>query len=84
MKKTTYYLSKQSSCFAILINEEIKAGDFMADKNGIYECPEIDGFIGPYRVWFKNDNYPGLAMSRAFGDKIGAKVGKIIKNIYSF
>jgi hypothetical protein len=50
MKKTTYYLSKQSSCFAILINEEIKAGDFMADKNGIYECPEIDGFIGFLKV----------------------------------
>ena len=28
------------------------------------------GFVGPYRVWFKHDNYPGLAMSRSFGDKI--------------
>ena len=51
MKNTiNYYLSKQSSCFAILANEEIKAGDFMADKNGIYECPEIDGFIGFLKV----------------------------------
>ena len=24
--------------------------------------------IGPWRVWFQNVDYPGLAMSRAFGD----------------
>ena len=28
-----------------------------------------DGFIGPYRVWHKFEQYPGLAMSRSFGDK---------------
>jgi len=29
-----------------------------------------DGFVGPHRVWFKYENYPGLAMSRSFGDKV--------------
>lgn len=33
--------------------------------------------IGPARVWLKNQNYPGLAMSRSLGDKIAASVGVI-------
>jgi serine/threonine protein phosphatase PrpC len=31
--------------------------------------------IGPSRVWLKNQESPGLAMSRSFGDKIAASVG---------
>ena len=31
--------------------------------------------MGPYRVWFKNKNYPGLAMSRSIGDGIAHQVG---------
>ena len=30
---------------------------------------------GPPRVWLKNDNIPGLAMSRSLGDSWGAIVG---------
>ncbi len=30
---------------------------------------------GPYRVWVKNENYPGLAMSRSIGDLIATTVG---------
>ena len=33
--------------------------------------------IGPYRVWIKNKDYPGLAMSRSIGDFHGKKVGVI-------
>ena len=33
--------------------------------------------IGPNRVWLKNENIPGLAMSRSFGDKVAASVGVI-------
>ena len=33
--------------------------------------------FGPYRVWFKNENFPGLAMSRSFGDKAAHSVGVI-------
>ena len=29
------------------------------------------------RVWIKEDSIPGLAMSRAFGDKIASTVGVI-------
>ena len=31
--------------------------------------------MGPYRVWLKTENYPGLAMSRSIGDKIAHSVG---------
>ncbi|EGR27946.1 protein phosphatase 2c, putative [Ichthyophthirius multifiliis] len=30
--------------------------------------------IGPYRVWLKHENVPGLAMSRSFGDKVASSV----------
>ena len=27
---------------------------------------------GPYRVWLKDENLPGLAMSRSFGDLVAS------------
>ncbi|OMJ73820.1 hypothetical protein SteCoe_27402 [Stentor coeruleus] len=33
--------------------------------------------IGPYRVWDKNGNYPGLAMSRSLGDLVAKRIGVI-------
>ena len=33
--------------------------------------------VGPYRVWLKDENVPGLAMSRSMGDKVAAQVGVI-------
>ena len=33
--------------------------------------------MGPYRVWEKNKEYPGLAMSRSIGDFYGKKIGVI-------
>lgn len=34
-------------------------------------------YVGPMRVWHKNENIPGLAMSRSFGDHCAAQVGVI-------
>lgn len=31
--------------------------------------------VGPYRVWLKYDDYPGLAMSRSLGDFVSKSVG---------
>ena len=31
--------------------------------------------LGPYRVWFRDADYPGLAMSRSIGDGYAHKVG---------
>ena len=33
--------------------------------------------IGPFRVWIRGKDYPGLAMSRSIGDQNGKKVGVI-------
>ncbi len=33
--------------------------------------------LGPYRVWLKTENYPGLAMSRSIGDFVATTVGVI-------
>ena len=32
-------------------------------------------FVGPQRVWLKNEEVPGLAMTRSFGDRVAATVG---------
>lgn len=36
---------------------------------------ETGDFIGPARVWIKEDDVPGLAMTRSFGDRVAASVG---------
>jgi hypothetical protein len=33
--------------------------------------------IGPMRVWRKNEDAPGLMMSRTFGDRVGHACGVI-------
>ena len=38
---------------------------------------KIKEFIGPERIWLKNSEIPGLAMSRSIGDTIGHSVGVI-------
>ena len=38
---------------------------------------ENGGWIGPLRVWEKNGDGPGLAMTRSFGDIIGSSIGVI-------
>ena len=45
--------------------------------NGRVEsCRDEDGdYVGPERVWLKNQNIPGLAMSRSFGDETAHLVG---------
>lgn len=32
---------------------------------------------GPLRVWLKNENYPGLAMTRSIGDMVASKIGVV-------
>ena len=33
--------------------------------------------VGPYRVWLKNEQAPGLAMSRSIGDLVAQSAGVI-------
>ena len=34
-------------------------------------------FVGPQRVWVKDDEVPGLAMTRSFGDRVAATAGTV-------
>ena len=44
----------------------------------IEKFKDVNGkFVGPKRVWLKNKNIPGLAMTRSFGDQIAVTVGVI-------
>ena len=50
----------------------------IVNNNGkIQKCYDEDlkKYIGPDRVWLKNKDEPGLAMSRSLGDKIAHSVG---------
>ena len=38
---------------------------------------ELQKYVGPERVWLKNSDLPGLAMSRSFGDNVAHSVGVI-------
>ena len=38
----------------------------------------LGNFAGPQRVWLKEGNAPGLAMSRSFGDEIAHTIGVIV------
>jgi serine/threonine protein phosphatase PrpC len=58
------------------------------EKGGIVSQSE-NGKLddGPYRVWVKGENYPGISMSRSLGDEVAESVGVIsdpdfiVKNI---
>lgn len=51
----------------------------IVEANGRVEpYREADGeAVGPCRVWLKNENLPGLAMSRSLGDKVASQVGVV-------
>lgn len=45
-------------------------------SNGRIEKRSENGIrTGPLRVWLKNENYPGLAMTRSIGDLVASKIG---------
>jgi len=56
-------------------------------KDELYRITRLNGRVdrfndngiktGPYRVWLKTQNYPGLAMSRSIGDLVAGSVGVI-------
>lgn len=39
------------------------------------QIPYLSRAQGPFRVWLKHENYPGLAMSRSIGDQIAKSIG---------
>ena len=73
MNSKVYPLSYD--CKPELPNELMRIIEYggVVDKAYDVENPEI----GPFRVWAKGKDYPGLAMSRSIGDMDAKKVGVI-------
>ena len=44
---------------------------------GVVERSSVNSTCGPFRVWVKNENHPGLAMSRSIGDFVAESVGVV-------
>jgi hypothetical protein len=42
------------------------------NRNNKFQQPQ---FFGPKRVWLKNKQVPGLAMTRSIGDLVAGSVG---------
>ena len=49
-------------------------GGIVSQCNDLYDDGKIGG---PFRIWIKGCDYPGIAMSRSIGDKIAHGVGVI-------
>ena len=59
-------------------NEPDEAKRILDCDGEIEKIEDDDGnWTGPLRVWVKGSDGPGLAMTRSFGDEIGASVGVI-------
>ena len=59
-------------------NEEDEKKRIIEKGGRIESYKDEDGeFVGPERVWLKNEDVPGLAMSRSFGDDVAHSVGVI-------
>ena len=50
-------------------------GGIVSQCNDLYDDDGKEG--GPFRIWMKGCDYPGLAMSRSIGDKIAHSIGVI-------
>ncbi len=57
--------------------EEDEARRIIENDGRIQPFTDEGEFIGPQRVWVKDDDVPGLAMTRSFGDRVAATVGVI-------
>ena len=57
-------------------NEPDESKRIVENGGRVESYKDDDGeFVGPERVWLKEDDIPGLAMSRSFGDEIAHTVG---------
>ena len=57
--------------------EKDEAQRIIENDGRIQPFIEEGEFVGPQRVWIKEEEVPGLAMTRSFGDRVAATVGVI-------
>ena len=62
-------------CKPELPNELMRIIEYGGVVDKVYDVENPD--LGPFRVWAKGKDYPGLAMSRSIGDMDAKKVGVI-------
>ena len=55
--------------------EKDEAQRILENDGRIQPFIEDGEFVGPERVWIKEEEVPGLAMTRSFGDRVAATVG---------
>ena len=55
--------------------EKDEAQRIIENEGRIQPFTEEGEFVGPERVWIKEEEVPGLAMTRSFGDRVAATVG---------
>jgi serine/threonine protein phosphatase PrpC len=55
--------------------EKDEAKRIIENDGRIQPFTEDGEFVGPERVWIKEEEVPGLAMTRSFGDRVAATVG---------
>ena len=55
--------------------EKDEAQRIIENDGRIQPFIEEGEFVGPERVWIKEEDVPGLAMTRSFGDRVAATVG---------
>ena len=55
--------------------EKDEAQRIIENDGRIQPFTEDGEFVGPERVWIKDEEVPGLAMTRSFGDRVAATVG---------
>ena len=55
--------------------EKDEAKRIIENDGRIQPFTEEGEFVGPQRVWIKDEEVPGLAMTRSFGDRVAATVG---------
>ncbi len=55
--------------------EKDEAQRIIENDGRIQSFIEDGEFVGPERVWIKEEEVPGLAMTRSFGDRVAATVG---------
>ena len=69
-------------CIAKALTRDHKPDDPIEAKVILAAGGRIDSYrdshgnkVGPERVWLKNEEIPGLAMTRSFGDQVACRVG---------